>query len=454
MSTRQTINKCYLFNLTLILVLSLFLFSSAQAQWTKSFIDMQADGAILPATVADIQNDGDADVLVPIITDFNNLTGELLWYEAPNWTRHVIGNELGMSKTIDLSGDNKLDIVAANYTSGEVVWYEAPSWTRHVIASGMQGAANVEVIDMDNDNDMDVVAAGLVSGIVWYEAPNWTMHTIIASTEAIFFITVDIDSDNDIDVIRAHDDGIYLYEAPTWNVHSITEVPDGRNQIAAGDLDGDLDVLASEAGANEVVFYENPSWTRHVVDNLVDAFGVAIVDLDKDNDLDIVACGQGNETVAGTVAWYESPGWTKHSVDDSLAGASGLTVNDVNGDSMPDIVVCAETDGQVVLYTSPLVSGVSEDITSKIPNTITLLQNYPNPFNPTTTIHFALPKSSLVTLRIYNLLGQKIETLINEQKPAGEYKVNWAPANLPSGIYLYRLQAGEFDESRKLMLLK
>ncbi|MFQ5602722.1 MAG: T9SS type A sorting domain-containing protein [bacterium] len=88
------------------------------------------------------------------------------------------------------------------------------------------------------------------------------------------------------------------------------------------------------------------------------------------------------------------------------------------------------------------------------PEDFVLWQNYPNPFNPATTIHFAIPKSSLVTLRIYNLLGQEIETLVDEQKPAGEYKVNWAPRNLSSGIYLYRLQAGEIAETRKLMLLR
>ncbi len=95
-----------------------------------------------------------------------------------------------------------------------------------------------------------------------------------------------------------------------------------------------------------------------------------------------------------------------------------------------------------------------DDHTTSLSMEYEIYQNYPNPFNPTTTINFAIPKSSLVTLKIYNLLGKEIETLINEQRQAGEYKINWAPLNLPSGIYLYRLQAGDFDETRKLMLLK
>ncbi len=83
-----------------------------------------------------------------------------------------------------------------------------------------------------------------------------------------------------------------------------------------------------------------------------------------------------------------------------------------------------------------------------------LYQNYPNPFNPETAIKFKLPKSSFATLRIYNLSGQEIATLISGFKTAGEHEVKWQTHGLPSGVYFYRLQAGVFSETRKLFLQK
>ncbi|MCU0644381.1 MAG: T9SS type A sorting domain-containing protein, partial [bacterium] len=83
-----------------------------------------------------------------------------------------------------------------------------------------------------------------------------------------------------------------------------------------------------------------------------------------------------------------------------------------------------------------------------------LRQNYPNPFNPTTTIEFAIPKSAFVTLNIYNLLGEEIATLVAEQRTAGIHRVNWDAKGLASGVYLYRLEAGEFVRTKKLILMR
>ena len=88
------------------------------------------------------------------------------------------------------------------------------------------------------------------------------------------------------------------------------------------------------------------------------------------------------------------------------------------------------------------------------PKEFLLLQNYPNPFNPNTIIKYSIPKSSQVSLKIFNTLGEKIETLVDEEKPAGTYELNWNAANLPSGVYFYRLQAGDFVQTRKMILLK
>ena len=91
---------------------------------------------------------------------------------------------------------------------------------------------------------------------------------------------------------------------------------------------------------------------------------------------------------------------------------------------------------------------------SGIPEIYSLSQNYPNPFNPTTTIDFSIPKGSLVTLKAYNILGQEVASLVNEEMKAGSYSVNFNANGLASGVYFYKLNAGSFNSVKKFTLLK
>ena len=83
-----------------------------------------------------------------------------------------------------------------------------------------------------------------------------------------------------------------------------------------------------------------------------------------------------------------------------------------------------------------------------------LNQNYPNPFNPITKIKYTISKRSLVTIKIFNVLGNEIATLVNEEKSIGNYNVDFDGTNLPSGVYFYRINAGDFLETRKMLLIK
>ena len=95
-----------------------------------------------------------------------------------------------------------------------------------------------------------------------------------------------------------------------------------------------------------------------------------------------------------------------------------------------------------------------EEVGGTLPQGYTLSQNYPNPFNPTTTIDFTLPASGFVSLKVYDLLGREIMTLVNEQKAAGTYRATFEASNLPSGTYFYALKAGSFSEVKKMTLVK
>jgi hypothetical protein len=83
-----------------------------------------------------------------------------------------------------------------------------------------------------------------------------------------------------------------------------------------------------------------------------------------------------------------------------------------------------------------------------------LYQNYPNPFNPGTTISFSLPKSSFVTLKVYNTLGEEVASLVNGEIAAGRHEVRWDAGNMPSGVYFYQLRASEFQQKQKMVLMK
>jgi hypothetical protein len=91
---------------------------------------------------------------------------------------------------------------------------------------------------------------------------------------------------------------------------------------------------------------------------------------------------------------------------------------------------------------------------SEAPISYILKQNYPNPFNPSTTIEFEIPNSDFVTLKIYDILGNEIRTLINEPMETGKYNIDFGAEGLASGVYVYQLRAGNFLSSQKMMLLK
>jgi hypothetical protein len=114
----------------------------------------------------------------------------------------------------------------------------------------------------------------------------------------------------------------------------------------------------------------------------------------------------------------------------------------------------AGEDDLWLIKLEPDLSGFPPDRTLNLPNHPVLYQNYPNPFNPTTAIEFNLPRSSEVTLKIFNLLGEEVTTLLSAFLPAGSHVYEWDASDLASGIYLYRLQAGDYVETRKTVLTR
>jgi len=162
--------------------------------------------------------------------------------------------------------------------------------------------------------------------------------------------------------------------------------------------------------------------------------------------------------VGGTANLYQ---WTKDGFD--IPGATNNTYDIVSADTTDSgLYVCKITNTiatELTLYSRQMnvtVESVTatEETKNAIPKEFTLSQNFPNPFNPATTIRYTLPESGNVKLNVYNLLGEQVAELVNEFKEVGAYAINFNADNLQSGVYIYKIEANGFVQSRKLMLIK
>jgi hypothetical protein len=215
--------------------------------------------------------------------------------------------------------------------------------------------------------------------------------------------------------------------------------------------------------------------------------------MDKASVVALAMCGT-NLFVAYTTSWYtgvvlsSDNGWSWNSLDVGLtntqvhafavSGAnlfagtwSGVFLSTDNlkwtavSTGLTDTLVNAIAVNGTNLFAGTYISGVwrrplSEMITStpatssQIPKAFELCQNYPNPFNPSTTIKFELPMTSQVNLSVYDLLAREVSVLVNERRGAGVHEVKFDGSNLASGVYFYRLQAGDFVSTKQLVFLK
>ena len=130
----------------------------------------------------------------------------------------------------------------------------------------------------------------------------------------------------------------------------------------------------------------------------------------------------------------------------NVEGASRLIIIDSSG-----YAFAATSQG--IFRSRDVVAGLDAHFMQS-PSTCSLFQNYPNPFNPSTTIRYSLPSRSHVNLAVYNTLGQQVSRLQSSEQDAGYHEVKFDGGNLPSGVYFYRMQAGSYTETMRLLLMK
>jgi len=161
----------------------------------------------------------------------------------------------------------------------------------------------------------------------------------------------------------------------------------------------------------------------------------------------MIETSKGNLLLATDIGFYESK-------DNGISW--NRRIDELNYSKITDVNISDE--GVILAVTSKGIFTSSNTVTSvskeEMPTQYQLLQNFPNPFNPITTINYSIPNSSFVTLKVYDILGREVTTLVNENKNAGYYKVNFDASKLTSGIYIYKITNNDFVQSKKMVLMK
>jgi hypothetical protein len=201
--------------------------------------------------------------------------------------------------------------------------------------------------------------------------------------------------------------------------------------------------------------------------------GADIGDINGDGKMDYFVAGAGPRreifwlhykggSTTDTLNYFLSTAYKDTLAADSLYSFMTVNIgNDIDGDGKKELFVPnryvrsgVASDAAIIILESKTISAGVEQIGNAVPAGYTLSQNYPNPFNPQTEIVFQTPQQGFVSLRVYDMLGREIMTLVNREMPAGKYRASFDARTLSSGTYFYTLKAGSFEESRKMLLVK
>jgi len=277
------------------------------------------------------------------------------------------------------------------------------------------GSENVGGIYRSTDSGTDWTQLGMFSKHFW--------------SLSVFYLS------GGLEIIAGTDNGVYISTdiGVTW-----TQFNSGLTNLIVHALA--ISGTNIFAGTENGVFISTnigTSWTQinnGLTNTNITSFAVSGIDL-------FAGTGKG-------VFMYnnKSSNWTQ--VNDGLSNTNILSLCVFNTN------IFAGTDSSIWMRPlSEVITGVEKN-KNNLPTSFSLWQNYPNPFNPVTTISFSIPKTGFVTLKVYDILGRDIATLVKEYRPAGNYSIKFDGSKTTSGVYFYRLQSGNYTETKKLLLIK
>ncbi len=257
--------------------------------------------------------------------------------------------------------------------------------------------------------------------------------------------------------IALHSMGLYSGEqAEIWGYSQLNgSFGFMGSAIVVASQPSDLFTIKDNPPSQDAVFplTYNTHWTQTITETSA-LNGTPIFQSTYSIDVTVDAYGTmtlpgGASFVALRLRYVETEG-ADIKVDYNFVSIEGARISLYASDSNPPASGVINIDG----YSWNTAINDAVEKIDNLPEDFSLSQNYPNPFNPSTTINFSIPEASFVSLKVFNSLGEEVETLVAEELSAGNYKYDWSGVNLPSGIYFYKLQSDNFIETKKMILLK
>lgn len=315
-----------------------------------------------------------------------------------------------------------------------------------LLSTNNYGFFEVALADIDSDGKNDIIFSNLRSIYQGYDPQNACYRNLgdgffIDETETrmpqidsdTHFATIeDIDGDNDLDILEVD----FPPEFGGYSPQVRVLINDGHGYF----------FLKNDILPNVVGWFNDAEFARFNDDDYIDLFLINVL---NGNNYDMLFMNTGDTTFSDLSS--ELPA----NLDFSVSCASF----DYQGDGDVDIVIANSGEivggvGQNLFYQNMLIHSTVSDASNLNHPTFFLFQNYPNPFNPSTTMSFYIPKPSPAKLQVFNIQGQLIDILFDEFSQAGYYAVDWSPQDIGSGIYFYKISAGQYSATKKCVFSK
>ena len=497
-----------------LIVISMFLLSTGYSQWiqqgSKLFPGNSIGSTIYNGYSVALSSDGNTAIVGGIGDDANagaawiyTRSGGGIWTVEAKLVGFGAIGKASQGFSVALSADGNTAIVGGigDNTNAGAVWIfkrTGSSWAQQglkLVGTGAVGNAQQGVaVSLSADGNTAIVGGNRdnnFAGAVWiFTRSNngvWSQQgNKLVVTDAIgsarFGISVDLTSDGNTAIIGGHTDNanagavwIFTRSDTSWTVQtkltgsgaigsarfgrSVSISSDGNTAIVGGYEDN------AAMGAVWVYNRSGGTWTQQgnklvgtgATGNASQGFSIS---LSADGNTALVG-GIDDNAFAGAAWVFTRSGGVWSQLGNKLFGSGAVGIANQGGAVAisPEgntIIVGGIADNTNLGAAWIFIPGTTsvEQTSNETPSSFLLEQNYPNPFNPSTNIQFALPQSGYVKLEIFSITGERVDVLISEELNAGKYNYEWSGSNLTSGVYFYRLNAGSFIETRKMILLK
>jgi photosystem II stability/assembly factor-like uncharacterized protein len=379
--------------------------------------------------------------------------GGLAKFDGANWDVYNTSNsDLPSNTVLSVAIDGSGTKWIGTGDDGGLALFDGINWTVHNTTNSGLPSDYVASIAIDESSNKWIATLD-DGGLAKFDGANWDVYnTSNSDIPSNYVYSVVIDGSGKKWIGTA--DGLAEFDGTDWRVYDTSNSGLPSNYVASIAIDGSgnkwigtgLNFFPPIFGEGLVLF-DGTDWTVYNTSNC---------ELPSNHVFSIAIDGNGNKWIGtrsdGGLGKFDGTNWTVFNTYNS-----GLPYNQVNS-----IVIDGRgnkwigTGGGLAVYNQGgiITSVQGKHIISPIPSQFELEQNYPNPFNPTTAIRYSTSKLSFVSIKVYDVLGKVITTLVNEEKPAGNYEVEFNASNLSSGVYFYRLQAGSYVEIKKMMLMK